>query len=215
MPPLIRVWSDYVCPFCYVAMERVAWMERRYGAAVEWLPFDLHPEYPPEGIAIEELEARYGRDLRGGQAQMFDEAGLPHTTRTRLPNSHAALNVGELAREHGVHTALHKRLMTAFWAEDRDISSPSVLAEEAEVFGLDRDVVAEVATTLPYEDRIQASTAAVHEMGGSGVPAFVIDDRVLIPGAQPHELFEQVMVKLEHPQLESVATTDDAPTSEA
>ena len=215
MPPLIRVWSDYVCPFCYVATERVAWMESSYGASVEWLPFDLHPEYPPEGIAIEELEARYGRDLRSGQAQMFDEAGLPHTTRTRLPNTRAALNVGELAREHGVHTSLHQRLMTAFWAEDRDISSPSVLAEEAEVFGLDRDVVAEVATTFPYQDRIQASTVAVHEMGGSGVPAFVIDDRVLIPGAQPHELFEQVMVKLEHPQLESVATTDDATTSEA
>jgi predicted DsbA family dithiol-disulfide isomerase len=197
MSALIRIWSDYVCPFCYVAVERAAWLESRYGAEVEWLPFDLHPEYPAEGIAIEELEARYGRELRSGQAAMFDEAGLPHTTRTRMPNSRAALNVAELARERGVHGPLHHRLMTAFWAEDRDISDPDVLAEEAAAFGLDPDEVRDVARSHPYQQRIEASTAAVHEMGAGGVPAFVIDDRVLIPGAQPHELFERVMEKLE------------------
>ena len=140
---------------------------------------------------------------------MFDEAGLPHATRTRIPKSHAALNVAELAREHGVHTELHQRLMTAFWAEDRDISDPEVLAEQAAAFGLDRDEVREAATTIPYQDRIRASTIAVHEMGAGGVPAFVIDDRVMIPGAQPHALFEKVMVKLELPAIDSVATTDD------
>jgi predicted DsbA family dithiol-disulfide isomerase len=197
MPPLIRIWSDYVCPFCYVATERADWLEREYGAEIEWLPFDLHPEYPPEGIAIEDLEAMYGRELRSGQAQMFDEAGLPHTTRTKLPNTRAALNVAELARERGVHTPLHKRLMTAFWAEDQDISDLEVLAAEAGAFGLDRPEVIEAATSFPYQDQIQASTEAVRDMGGNGVPAFVVADRVLIPGAQPHELFEKVMTKLE------------------
>ena len=133
---------------------------------------------------------------------MFDEAGLPHATRTRIPKSHAALNVGELAREHGVHSQLHDRLMTAFWAEDRDISDPDVLVEEGGALGLDADEVRRVASELPYQDQIHASTLAVHEMGASGVPAFVVDDRVLIPGAQPHELFERVMEKLEVPRLE-------------
>jgi predicted DsbA family dithiol-disulfide isomerase len=196
MAPLVRVWSDYVCPFCYVATERVAWLRERYGVEVEWLPFDLHPEYPPEGITIEELEARYGRELRSGQRQMFDAAGLPHSERNQLPNTHAALNVTELARTKGVATELHHRLMRAFWAEDRDISDPDVLAEEGQAVGLDPEEVRRVATEKPYEDQIKASTQAVHEMGGSGVPAFVIDDQVLIPGAQPHELFEKVMTKL-------------------
>jgi len=130
---------------------------------------------------------------------MFDEAGLPHAPRTRIPNSHAALNAGELAREHGVHNDLHGRLMTAFWGEDRDISDPDVLAEEGAAVGLDPDEVREVATTLPYMDRIRASTQAVVEMGAGGVPAFVVADQLLIPGAQPHELFEQVMERLELP----------------
>jgi predicted DsbA family dithiol-disulfide isomerase len=128
---------------------------------------------------------------------MFDEAGLPHAPRTRLPNSRAALNVAELARERGVHGPFHARLMTAFWAEDRDIGDLEVLAEEAAAFGLGNPEVIEAATSFPYQDVIQASTLAVHEMGANGVPAFVVDDRVLIPGAQPHELFEKVMVKLE------------------
>jgi predicted DsbA family dithiol-disulfide isomerase len=127
---------------------------------------------------------------------MFDEAGLPHATRTRLPNSRAALNVGELARERGVHEPLHARLMTAFWAEDRDISDPDVLVEEAAAFRLEEDEVRQAATAFPYQDRIEASTAAVHDMGAGGVPAFVVADQVLIPGAQPHDLFEKVMERL-------------------
>src|SRR3954464_13630606 len=101
MAPLIRIWSDYICPFCYVATERAAWLERRYGAEIEWLPFDLHPEYPPEGIAIAAPAARYGRDLRAGQARACDAAGLPHAARPRMPNSRAARNVGGLPRERG------------------------------------------------------------------------------------------------------------------
>ena len=127
---------------------------------------------------------------------MFDDAGLPHSSRTRIPNSRAALNVGELARERGVHPQLHKRLMTGFWGEDRDISNPDVLTVEGAAVGLDPDEVRDVATNHPFQDRIDASTAAVMQMGAGGVPAFVVDDRVLIPGAQPHELFEQVMEKL-------------------
>ena len=134
--------------------------------------------------------------MRAGQARMFDEAGLPHAPRTRIPNSRAALNVAELGRERGVHPQLHARLMAGYWAEDRDISDPDVLAQEGSAVGLEPDEVRDVATTHPFQDRIDASTAAVMEMGAGGVPAFVVDDRVLIPGAQPHELFERVLEKL-------------------
>jgi predicted DsbA family dithiol-disulfide isomerase len=134
---------------------------------------------------------------------MFDAAGLPHAARTRIPNSRPALNVAELARERGVHGQLHTRLMTAFWGEDRDISDPTVLAEEGDAYGLDPDEVTDAATSFPFQDRVEASTAAVMQMGAGGVPAFVVDDRLLIPGAQPHELFDQVMDKLGHPATTS------------
>jgi predicted DsbA family dithiol-disulfide isomerase len=142
------------------------------------------------------LEAKYGRDLRSHHAQMFGAAGLPYAPRDRMPNSRAALNVSELARERGVHGELHERLMAALWAEDRDISDPDVLVEEGTALGLDPDEVREAATAFSFQDRVDASSAAMYELGAGGVPAWVIDDRVLVPGAQPHEIFERVMVKL-------------------
>lgn len=106
--------------------------------------------------------------------------------------------MAELAREHGVHDELHPRLMHAYWAENRDIGDVDVLAELGNAVGLDADEVRDVATTHRYQDRIKASTNAVFDMGGSGVPAFAIDDRLLIPGAQPHSLFEKVMERFGH-----------------
>jgi predicted DsbA family dithiol-disulfide isomerase len=160
---------------------------------------------------MDALAQRYGFDPNAHHVSLFGENGLPHTPHTHIPNSHAALNVAELGRQAGVHPQLHERLMTAFWAEDRDISDPAVLAEEAQRFGLDRDAVVDAATTKPYEGLIQASTQGVTDMGAGGVPAFVVDDRVLIPGAQPHELFEKVMDKFGHGSVES--TDDSAPES--
>src|SRR5436305_5441278 len=111
-------------------MERAAWLERRFGAAIEWLPFDLHPEYPRDGIAMDALSRRYGRDIPASQARMFAEAGLPNAERDFIPNSHPALNVGELARERGVHEPVHGRLMSAYWAEAKDIGDADVLVTE-------------------------------------------------------------------------------------
>jgi predicted DsbA family dithiol-disulfide isomerase len=173
------------------------------------LPFDLHPEYPPEGIEAARLSERYGFDINEQHKRLFGENGLPCAERTLMRNSHAALNVAELARERGLANEMHARLMHAFWAEDRDISDPDVLADEGARAGLDPDEVRDVAINLPYEEQIAASTKAVAEMGAGGVPAFVIDDKVLIPGAQPHELFEKVMERL---GFASVGSTEaDAP----
>lgn len=197
-PPVVRVWSDYICPFCYVATERAAWLEQRYGAQVEWLPFDLHPEYPPEGISIEELRAKYPAGLHDQVDRMIDEAGLPRGERTHVPNSRAALHLTEFARDAGLHEALHARLMSAYWAEGKNIGDTEVLVEEAAAAGLDPDEARRVIKELPYAERIAAATAALFELGGAGVPGWVVDDRVFVPGAQPHELFERVMVKLGH-----------------
>jgi predicted DsbA family dithiol-disulfide isomerase len=127
---------------------------------------------------------------------MFAAAGLPSTRRDFVPNSHPALNVAELARENGVHDDVHGRLMNAYWAEGRDIGDADVLVDLVAGSGLDHDEVRDAVANGRFEDRIRASTQAVLEMGAGGVPAFVVDDRLLIPGAQPHELFERVFHKL-------------------
>jgi len=128
---------------------------------------------------------------------MFDEAGLPYTQEIdHVPNSRRALQLGELARDRGRHEELHPRLMDAYWHRGVDIGDPAALRAEAVAAGLDGADIDELLAGDAYRDRIAADTRALHEAGGGGVPAWIIDDRVLVPGAQPHEVFERVVERL-------------------
>lgn len=191
------VWSDYICPFCFVGLERVHWLEREHGATVDWLPFDLHPEYPAEGIPRAELEQRYGPEIHERTRRAVEAAGLEYGPPERIPRSLKALALAELARDRGVHGELHDRVMRAYWSEGRDIGADDVLVELAAATGLGADEARAALTDEGYAARIAGSTRAAQEHGVNAVPAFVLDDRLLVLGAQPHETFEQALEHLE------------------
>jgi predicted DsbA family dithiol-disulfide isomerase len=174
-------------------------MARRYGAQIEWLPFDLHPEYPPEGILRSELLRRYGTDFTERLNQMFDEAGLPYQPALdKVPNPRRSLMLAELARDRGCHDALHARLFDAYWSRGLDIGDEDVLVAEGAAVGLDEAEMRAAMHDDAYLDRIVQHTQAVTELGAGGVPAWVIDRRLLVPGAQPHDVFERVFERLGH-----------------
>jgi predicted DsbA family dithiol-disulfide isomerase len=128
---------------------------------------------------------------------MFDQAGLPYAARLdKVPNSRRALMLGELARDHGVLGALHPRLFDAYWARGRDIGEEQVLVEEASAAGLEEDEITHALQDQSYLERVLAQTREAIELGAGGVPAWVVDERLLVPGAQPHELFAKVMERL-------------------
>ena len=130
---------------------------------------------------------------------MFEEAGLPHAEPLeKIPNSRGALMLGELARDRGAYDELHPRLFDAYWARGRDIGDERVLAQEGAAVGLDEAEIIEALRDERYLDRIEAETRGAFEVGVSGVPAWVIDQRLLVPGAQPHDVFERVLERLGH-----------------
>jgi predicted DsbA family dithiol-disulfide isomerase len=164
-----------------------------------WRPFDLHPEYPPDGIPFAELEARYGGGVADRQRAMFDQVGLPYAgDLVKIPNSRGALMLGELARERGAFDELHPRLFDAYWARGLDIGDEAVLVSEGTAVGLDSDEVSETLRDGRYLDQIEAYTRAAIELGAGGVPAWLVDERFLVPGAQPHDVFAQVLERLGH-----------------
>jgi predicted DsbA family dithiol-disulfide isomerase len=165
---------------------------------VDWLPFDLHPEYPPEGIARAELERRYGRDFHRGVRELVEASGWTYDPPPDVvPNSRKALEVTELARDRSLHPEVHTRLMNAYWSERADIGDENVLLDLVAEAGLDRDEAGAALADRRYAERVDASTREANLHGINAIPAFVLDRRLLVLGAHPRETFEGAFDRLE------------------
>jgi len=165
---------------------------------VTWLPFDLHPEYPPEGLPREQLLARYGPGMTDRVRDFFASRGLPYNPNPEIvPNSMRAQQLTELARDLGRHAAVHDRLMDAYWSEAQDLGDPEVLRRLAGVLELPTTDVEEVLGGDRYRDRIEDSTRQAASIGANAVPAFLLDHRLLVLGAQPNETFEHAFTQLD------------------
>jgi len=204
-PPIgVAIWSDFVCPFCNVARERADWLRREAGADIEWLPFELHPEYPPEGLPRQELARRYGDNFQDQVRRMNEEAGLTYNPHPEIvPNTRRALEVGEWARARGAYEAFHDRVMDAYWTEGRDITGWEELGRVVAEAGLDPDDARAEVDAGMFRDPVDASTQVAQRHGIAAVPAFVFDGRLLVSGAQPHEILEQALRRVRSMRLEA------------
>jgi predicted DsbA family dithiol-disulfide isomerase len=186
-----------------VALSRAAWLERRYGAEIRWIPFDLHPEYPPEGISRRELEARFGPAFMDRVREMIEEAGYPYAPPPFIPNSSLPLELAELARDRGVFAPVHRQLFAAYWSEGRDIGDSAVLLEIGTGAGLDPEEIRTSLTDRPRRQRIVEATKGAIELGIGGVPAFILDESLFVSGSQPESLFDRAMERLGHRPVET------------
>jgi predicted DsbA family dithiol-disulfide isomerase len=174
------------------------WLRRRFGVGIVWLPFDLHPEYPAEGIPRAQLHARYRELVTDHVRAMFEREGLAYAPPPDLvPNTMDALRLTELARDRGLHEPMHDRLMDAYWKESRNIGDDDVLRALAAEVGIEREDADRVLASDEYHDRVLASTAQAQAIGINGIPAFLLDERLLVLGAQPREVFERAFEQLE------------------
>jgi predicted DsbA family dithiol-disulfide isomerase len=143
------------------------------------------------------MDRRYGGSWADRLAAMFEREDLPFDRDIqRVPRTFDALRVAELARVHGQHPPLHRRLMDAFWVRGRNLADHEVLVEECGAVGLVEEEVREVLAGDRYAELVTLSTQGALEAGATGVPAFAVDSRILIPGAQPEEVFERVLDRL-------------------
>lgn len=204
----VQIVSDFLCPFCKVACERAAWLESEFDAEIEWLPWDLHPEYPAEGIPRSELVAKYGAEHFANVVQMFEDCGFayaPHPE--RVPNTHLALELGELARAAGLHSEYHNAVMVGMWEQELDVADPAVIGAIAVGVGLDPEAVAEAIESRSFRAHVIQCTEEAHAAGITGVPAFIFAERYLLMGAQPHVAFEKVITQVRTDEEEAAATS--------
>jgi predicted DsbA family dithiol-disulfide isomerase len=172
---------------------------REFDADVVWLPFDLHPEYPPEGIPLAELHRRYGIGVgeRDPLRERFAAAGLEYNRPEIVPNTRLALRLSELARDLRVHDPFHQRLMDAYWSEATDIGDTGELRRLAADVGLDEQQVERVIVDPnAYLNVVHASTRQAHSIGINAIPAFLLDRRLIVVGAQPLEVLRSAFAQL-------------------
>ena len=113
-----------------------------------------------------------------------------------VPNSRKALEVTELARDLGLHEKVHTRLMDAYWSEAADIGDTETLLALAAEAGIDPAEASSALLDGRYRDRIVNATREANLVGINAIPAFVLDNRLLLVGAYPHETFERAFEQL-------------------
>jgi predicted DsbA family dithiol-disulfide isomerase len=192
--PNIDVHSDVICPWCFVGKRRLERALREVGAeaSVTWLPFELNPDMPQEGMTRAEYRARkFGedrsRELDANMTALGSQEGIVFAFDriVRTPNTrkaHALIaHASRLGRGGGVVEAIFR----AYFEEALDIGDDEVLTAIAERHGLDRGDAIRALLDPQLRDEVVAREGEAARLGVSGVPFFVVERQWAISGAQP------------------------------
>lgn len=197
-PVRILVWSDYVCPFCYLerpVLERVR-AELGGNVEIDWRSFELRPE--PEPTLDPNAEYLH-RVWKQSVYPMAQERGLSLMKLPPVqPRSRKAHQAAEYAREAGLLDAMNHALFKAFFEDGRDLADPDVLIEIGRSVGLEEDGLRASLESNRHEDRVLEDEQLARQIGISGVPALIITAGVqayLVSGAQPYETVMSVVAQ--------------------
>jgi predicted DsbA family dithiol-disulfide isomerase len=186
----VTVFSDYICPFCYIGERRLARLGEHYDLKVERRFIEIHPDTPSEGMPISELgyPPEQWRQMMDHLSRMAGEENISLAEREITTNSHKALLLAEAAKEEGteVFCTLNEKLFTTFFGEGRNIGDDSVLRSLAEEARVSPDIVLRAWSDPSYEEKLSMNQAVAAQLGITGVPTFLIGNRILV-GAVPTE----------------------------
>ncbi|MCW2614734.1 MAG: oxidoreductase [Frankiales bacterium] len=222
----VEIWSDVVCPWCYVGKRRfeaaLAAFPHRDEVEVVWRSFELDPEAPPERVGdyAELLSRKYGFPVEQGRQMITTmtetaaQDGLDFRfDLARVGNTFDAHRLLHLAHARGVQDAVKERLVHATFTEGEPIGDHETLVRLVAEAGLDAAEAREVLGSDRYAAEVRADEAQARAYGITGVPFFVVDGRYGVSGAQPAEAIGQVLATAyaQSRPLAMVATGADAP----
>lgn len=199
----LDIWSDIVCPWCYIGKRRMERALEGLGEEVQitWRSFELDPHgvTDPNLSLTEMLARKYGMSLeRARQAQdqvtqAAKQEGLDFVFDEATPaNTFHAHRLLQFARTEGKGGELKERLMRAYFSEGKPVGEIDALAALAIEVGLPEERVREVLGGDEFGEDVRRDEAQAMQLGVRGVPFFVINEAYGISGAQPTEVFEQV-----------------------
>jgi len=202
----IEVWSDYVCPFCYIGKRQLEMAIKNSGydgqIDVEFKSFLLDPTTPidTEESIYTSLARKYNmseqeaENMTTNVASRAKEVGLDYNfDDMKTANTTAAHRLAKLAAEQGKAEIYNERLMKAYFLEGEAIGRHDVLKRLAKEAELDMETVQRVLESNEYEEAIEQDIYEAQQIGVRGVPFFVFNNKYGVSGAQPQGLFEQTI----------------------
>ncbi|MGW5878121.1 DsbA family oxidoreductase [Nocardiopsis terrae] len=204
----VEVWSDIVCPWCYIGKRRLekalAGFEHADEVELVWRSFQLDPAFP-KGVrepVYDSLAKKMNatrdqvREMTGQVKEVAAQEGLDYEFENAvMVNTFDAHRLTHLARERGLGGEAHERLMRAQLVEARVLDDVDTLVELAEEIGLDTGQARTVLTGDAYTAEVEDDIRTAQQLGATGVPFFVMDRAFGLSGAQPLEVFAAALEK--------------------
>ena len=203
----LDILSDPICPWCYIGKAQLDCALEQAGDhpfEIEWHPFQLNPGMPEGGMDRRVyLERKFGGKRTAASAyakvaEMAKAAGIDMDLGAiqRTPNTLNAHRLIHWAGLEARQTPVVAALFKAYFCDGRDIGDINVLADVANAEGLDAPAIRKLLLGDADADDIRARDAWAREKGVTGVPTFIVAHRHAVPGAQPPEMWEQVLEEL-------------------
>ena len=204
----IEIWSDVVCPFCYIgkrkmerALQKCPFKEK---VEIEWKSFQLNPDQQtkPGVSTLEDLSKSKGWSMEQtkqitsqvvgmakgeGLTFDFDKAVVANTK-----NAHRLIH---LAKEFGVQDAMKERLLKAYFTDGLNVDDTDTLIQLGKEVGVPEEKIKPMLESNQYEEAVDQDSYESRQIGVRGVPFFVLDRKFGISGAQPDEVFDQTLEK--------------------
>ncbi|MCZ4318779.1 DsbA family oxidoreductase [Aequorivita viscosa] len=205
----IDIVSDVVCPWCIIGYKRLEKAISELGIAdqveIEWQPFELNPNMPAEGQNVQEhIAEKYGSSLeQQKESQQFmaksgAELGFTfnYYDEMRMGNTFDAHVLLDYAKDFGKQTELNLRLITAFFSEQKDVSDRVILKQALLDVGLNAEEALAKLDDENARKEVKSKEGYWRNLGVSSVPTIVFNRTSAVTGAQPVDVFKQVLTEL-------------------
>jgi predicted DsbA family dithiol-disulfide isomerase len=223
----IEVWSDFVCPFCYIGKRRLEMALDQFPhkdqVEVEFKSFELDPNaasYTEQGI-YQALAVKFGaneqqvREMNKGLIQQASDLGITFNYEDMKPtNTFNAHRLNKFAKTIGKEKELTEKLLHAYFTDSKNVGDIETLADLAEATGINRSKALEVLNDkTAFSDEVRNDERTAQQIGVTGVPFFVVNQKYSISGAQPQETFSRALAQIweeENPKLKFQELSSDS-----